>query len=167
MLIPKIPFGASILLLVGFALLGACADSDDASTSRSAVDVARMEVFKNPSCGCCGKWVKHIESMGFKVTTGNSDRLAAIKQEYGISPQLQSCHTAISDGYVFEGHIPASLIKKFLREKPPGAIGLSVPGMPAGSPGMEVSGRPDPYDVLLLHDDGSTSIYTHIDGSKK
>jgi len=123
-----------------------------------------MQVFKNPSCGCCNEWIKHVESGGFHVAVGDSERLASIKEEYGISPQFQSCHTAIYHGYVFEGHIPVSLIKQFLRERPPGAVGLAVPGMPAGSPGMEMAGRQDPYDVLLLKDDGTAAVYAHVDG---
>ena len=91
-----------------------------------------------------------------------------IKQRFGIAPQYQSCHTGVSaDGFVFEGHVPARLIKKFLAEKPAGAIGLAVPGMPIGSPGMEMDERITPYDVLQLNKDGSTSVYSHVSTLEK
>ncbi|MCF7982005.1 MAG: hypothetical protein K9K86_08470 [Pseudomonadales bacterium] len=88
--------------------------------------------------------------------------VSAIKAKYGIEPRYRSCHTAVVDGYVFEGHIPAHVIRQFLTEKPQNVIGLSVPGMSAGSPGMEVGDRHDSYDVLLLKQDGSTQVYVYI-----
>lgn len=124
----------------------------------------QMDVFKQASCKCCGKWVDHIESAGVEVNTRNRVNLTMIKKEFGILPRYQSCHTGVADGYVFEGHIPASLVQRFLEEKPADAIGLAVPGMPVGSPGMEMGERFDSYDVLLLKSDGSSAVYAHIDG---
>jgi hypothetical protein len=124
---------------------------------------SQMEVFKQASCGCCGDWVDHIENAGFVVKTTDLQDLNPVKDEFGIQPRYQSCHTGVVEGYIFEGHIPASLVHRFLEEKPAGAIGLSVPGMPIGSPGMEMGERFDNYDVLLLKRDGSSEVYAHID----
>ena len=121
-----------------------------------------------PSCGCCKKWIEHLSADNtgdheFKVYAHNNSKLEQLKANKGIAPRYQSCHTALSiEGYVFEGHIPAKIIKQFLANKPSDAIGLSVPGMPAGSPGMEMGNRFSPYDVLLLRKDGSSEIYAHI-----
>ena len=104
-----------------------------------------------------------MEQAGFDVKPRNRINLTAIKKEFGVPKRYQSCHTAIGEGYVFEGHIPPSVIQKFLKEKPEGAVGLLVPGMPIGSPGMEAGDRIDPYDVLLLKEDGSTEVYAHIE----
>jgi len=125
-----------------------------------------VEVWKDPNCGCCVDWVAHMEQNGFTVTvhdTGN----AAKRAELGMPENLGSCHTALVDGYVIEGHIPAEDIRKLLEEKPE-AIGLAVPGMPLGSPGMDspvYEGRKDPYDVLLVSKNAengevSTQVFT-------
>ena len=127
-----------------------------------------LHVYKKPSCGCCKKWIEHLSADNtgdheFKVYAHNNSKLEQLKANKGIAPRYQSCHTALSiEGYVFEGHIPAKIIKQFLANKPSDAIGLSVPGMPAGSPGMEMGNRFSPYDVLLLRKDGSSEIYAHI-----
>lgn len=125
-----------------------------------------LTVYKNPQCKCCNKWISHMQDAGFKINVSEPDDLNVIKDRYGIQKKVQSCHTAVMEhsGVVFEGHIPAFVVKKFLKEKPVGAIGLSVPGMPIGSPGMEMGDRRDPYDVLMLMEDGSYSVYEHIDG---
>lgn len=148
------------------ALLGlvACSESngENDSISDTPVGVIPITVFKNPSCGCCDKWVKHIETAGFSAVVENTQDLNSIKSRYGIAPRHQSCHTGVAKGYVFEGHIPVHIMQRFLAEKPQNAIGLSVPGMPLGSPGMEMGDRHDDYDVLLLKTDGSTEVYQHI-----
>ena len=100
------------------------------------VSAGEITVYKSPTCGCCNKWVSHLRDAGFKVNTINSDDLESIKLSAGVQPFLQSCHTALVDGYVVEGHVPASDIKRLLQERP-AVTGLAVPGMPAGSPGME------------------------------
>ncbi|HNO74677.1 MAG TPA: DUF411 domain-containing protein [Nitrosomonas mobilis] len=118
-----------------------------------------VEVYKSPTCGCCAKWVEHLESHGFIVNThdvGNQK----IRAQAGIVPSLGSCHTAMVDGYAIEGHVPAEDIKRLLKEKPR-AVGLTVPDMPHGSPGME-TGRVDPYDVLLIKKSGDTRGATTI-----
>ena len=119
-----------------------------------------VEVWKDPTCGCCKDWIAHLEKSGFDVDiheTGND----AARSRLGIPARLGSCHTAKVNGYAIEGHVPAKEIKRILRERP-NAIGLAVPGMPVGSPGMDgvvYNGRKDPYDVLLVLQDKSTSVY--------
>ena len=120
----------------------------------------QVEVWKDPSCGCCKDWVSHLESNGFAVRvfeTGND----AARTRLGVPDKLGSCHTALVGGYAIEGHVPAREIHRLLKERP-AAIGLSVPGMPVGSPGMDgaiYGGRKDPYAVLLIQRDGSTRVY--------
>jgi len=116
-------------------------------------------VHKNESCGCCKLWVQHLEKAGFSVQVIDEDNLGPIKERVGVPYGKGSCHTAEVAGYFVEGHVPATDIQRLLRERPQ-AKGLTVPGMPAGSPGMEVpSGQVVPYEVLLVGKDGSTSVY--------
>jgi hypothetical protein len=120
----------------------------------------RMTVYKTPTCGCCRLWVSHAQSVlaGYDLTTIDMDDLTEVKTRLGVPAALQSCHTAITGPYVFEGHVPADLIRRFLRERPK-ALGLAVPGMPMGSPGMDMGGRKENYDVLLFDQAGKTRIY--------
>ncbi|MDA9094451.1 DUF411 domain-containing protein [Gammaproteobacteria bacterium] len=123
----------------------------------------RLLVHKTPTCGCCKAWVKHIENSGFITKVQDHKNLADIKEMFGIKPQYRSCHTAVSeDGYIFEGHIPSKYVTQFLSENHPNATGLSVPGMPLGSPGMEVGDRFMPYKVLMLYKDGSSNVYAEV-----
>lgn len=154
--IKKTPF---LYALCGMLLQALLFSSSALAEADGQTDIS---VFKDPNCGCCEKWVTHLENEGFSTTVKDSDSLDAIKQEHGITPQYQSCHTGVTEGYVFEGHVPAHIMKKFLAEKPENAIGLSVPGMPMGSPGMEMGDRYDDYDVLLLKKDGSSEVYEHV-----
>ena len=120
-------------------------------------------VHKTPTCGCCKMWMKHVEKNGFTAYGQDHQDLMKIKEKYNIEPQYRSCHTAVSsDGFIFEGHIPGKYIKQFLSEDHPEAIGLSVPGMPLGSPGMEVEDRFMPYDVLILFKDGTNKVYAEV-----
>ena len=120
-------------------------------------------VHKTPTCGCCKMWVNHMENNGFAINTQDHQSLLKIKDNLKIEPQFRSCHTAVSsEGYFFEGHIPGKYVNKFLKENNPKAIGLSVPGMPLGSPGMEVEGRFTPYDVLIHFRDGTTKVYAEV-----
>ena len=123
------------------ALLAACAG-----------DKPTIEVWKSASCGCCKEWVRHLEANGFIVHAHNVDEPAVYRDKLGIPDQLGSCHTAAIGGYAIEGHVPAREIHRLLLERP-NAVGLAVPAMPVGSPGMdgpEYKGRTDPYDVLLI-----------------
>ncbi len=119
-----------------------------------------MDVYKSPSCGCCGQWVAHMKASGFSVRAHNTYDVARHKYRLGVPPGYGSCHTAEVDGYLVEGHVPAREIKRLLHEKPD-ARGLVVPDMPMGSPGMEQGNRKDHYDVLLVNRDGSTQTYAH------
>lgn len=163
---------AAVLLALA---LGACngagnaeaapaAEAAVASASRTGQAAApaegtRMVVYKTPTCGCCREWVDHVQAAGFDVEVHDMPNVQPVKQEHGLPGHLASCHTAIVDGYVVEGHVPADVIRRMLRERPQVA-GIAVPGMPAGSPGMEVpGGRKDPYDVIAFSRDGKVSVY--------
>ena len=123
----------------------------------------RLTVYKSPSCGCCGDWIAHMENAGFSTRTEHPPQLAGVKAALHIGPQYRSCHSAVSEtGFVFEGHVPARYVQQFLAAPPPGAIGLSVPAMPVGSPGMEMGKRFMPYQVLLLKQDGSHEVYASV-----
>ena len=127
------------------------------------VDESQLLVHKTPTCGCCKKWIKHLEEDGFLTLSEDHQSLQEIKEKYNIKPKYRSCHTGVSkEGYIFEGHIPSKYISQFLSEKNPNAIGLSVPGMPLGSPGMEVEGMFTPYNVLILFKDGSSKVYAEV-----
>lgn len=128
--------------------------------ARAASHGTTIEVWKDPNCGCCKDWVAHLEKAGFTVKV-NQNGNDVVRERLGMPRQLGSCHTALAAGYVVEGHVPAKEIQRLLKEKPV-AIGVSVPGMPVGSPGMDGSvynGRKDPYDVLLVLKDGSSRLY--------
>ncbi len=111
-----------------------------------------MVVYRSPTCGCCEKWVGHVKQNNFNVQDIVTDNVQAIKDKYGVPTEMASCHTAIVDGYVVEGHVPAKDILTFLKTKPK-TIGISVPGMPKGTPGMEMGGVKDPYDVVSFDRD--------------
>ena len=129
-----------------------------ASSLQADPELPIATVYKSPTCGCCGKWISHLEANGFKVVAKNSNDLATIKQQLGIQLQYQSCHTAKIGNYIVEGHVPATDIKRMLAEKPD-ISGLVVPGMPMGSPGMEGS-RVDNYDVIAIKEGGEATIYS-------
>lgn len=118
---------------------------------------AAVEVFKSPYCGCCGKWVEHLRQNGFQVNTHDVEDVTAARKKMGMPDRLGSCHTAKIGGYVVEGHVPAADIQRLLRDKPK-ALGLAVPSMPPGSPGME-SATPVPYQTLLVRPDGTTQVF--------
>jgi len=116
-------------------------------------------VYKTPTCGCCKKWVEHLEKSGYKVTAHDVADVAPYKKRYGVPDSLGSCHTAIvTSGYIVEGHVPADVIDKLVAQAPKDIIGLAVPGMPAGSPGMEV-GTKEKYDVLAFDKAGKTKVF--------
>lgn len=123
-----------------------------------------IQVYKSPTCGCCAAWVEHVRAAGFvaEVIDEPEAALQARKSRLGVGPKLASCHTAIVNGYVVEGHVPAADIQRMLREKP-AIAGIAAPGMPVGSPGMEVpSGAKDRYDVVAFTRGGTTKVYaTH------
>lgn len=151
-----------------FALaLTACGQQNgaqDASQNADTGEPQTLTVYKSPTCGCCEDWMVHLEEKGFQTTAEHPEDMGAKKTELNIAPQYGSCHTGVSEsGYVFEGHVPAKLIQQFLDNPPENAIGLAVPRMPTGSPGMEMGDRFDPYDVLLLKTDGGSEVYARIE----
>ena len=128
---------------------------DDASAAAATT----ITVFKSPSCGCCKGWVEHLRKHGYTVVARDLADVAPIKTAHGVPEKLRTCHTALVGGYVVEGHVPADVIARLLEERPKIA-GLGVPGMPAGSPGMEMPGAPaDHYDVVAFDKAGRTSVY--------
>lgn len=122
-----------------------------------------ITVYRSPTCGCCGKWIEHMKQNNFSVKDNIVDDMESIKAKYGVPKELASCHTAIVDGYVVEGHVPAADVLKLLKTKPK-VTGLSVPGMVTGSPGMEMGGRVEPYDVMSFDKEKHFQIFNHYEG---
>ena len=130
----------------------------DRETQPDYSGTLEMTVYRSPSCGCCGVWIEHAKKHGFKIKDIKTESIEAVKQEYNLPPELVSCHTAIIDGYVMEGHVPAYDIKRFLEQKPELA-GLAVPGMILGTPGMEAGDRKQPFQVLAFNDKGEVEVF--------
>lgn len=122
-----------------------------------------ITVYKSPTCGCCSKWVQHLEQNGFKVVAHDVGSINALKAQFSVPPAVASCHTAVVGDYVVEGHVPADLIQRLLKERPR-VKGLAVPRMPQGSPGME-GPNPERYDILTFDAGGSTAVYATRDGA--
>jgi len=160
-----------VLAIVIILLVSTCSVADETTaemSNNSNSESIQLDVYKSPTCGCCGKWVSHIKDQGILAKTHNTNNLAQLKDEKGVPKSFRSCHTAVSqDGYFFEGHIPAKIIKKFLKEKPSDSVGLVVPGMPVGSPGMAYQNKFMPYDVLLIKKDGTKTSYAKINTEKE
>ena len=120
-------------------------------------------VYKDVNCGCCKDWISHAEDNGLGATAHDVADVALFKDRYGVPTEMRSCHTAVTtDGYVFEGHVPAKYMAQFLANPPAQALGLSVPGMPVGSPGMEYQNKFEPYQVMQINKDGTTQVYVDI-----
>ena len=128
------------------------------TSSIFAMEGKTMTVYNSPYCGCCTKWIDIMKSEGFKVNSIETNEVNNIKQKAGLQAGQTSCHTAFVDGYVVEGHVNYSAIKKMLEEKP-NIIGITVPGMPIGSPGMEQGNTKQAYNILYVNKDGSTGVY--------
>jgi hypothetical protein len=141
------PFALFLSILLALFVQGAAADP-----------LPEVVMHKDPNCGCCSAWAEHLEANGFKVKTVAERDMQAVKRRFAVPQRLTSCHTARVGGYVIEGHVPASAIKRLLREKP-ALAGLAVPGMPLGSPGMEVPGKRDPYDVVSFDGAGGSRVF--------
>ena len=155
--------GACIVgsLLLGSQPVDAHGDlkGDAAMPDTNSAAGPQMTVYRSASCGCCTQWGAHIASAGFRIDDHVTEDMDAVKQELGVSSQQASCHTADVEGYVIEGHVPASAIQRLLQERP-NIRGLVVPGMPMGSPGMEVPGvEAEPFEVLAIAHDGTTSVF--------
>lgn len=133
----------------------------------AAAAATQVQVWKEPTCGCCGDWIAHMEANGFKVFV-NIGGTNATRARLGIPQNMASCHTALVGGYAIEGHVPAREVRRLLREKPK-AVGLAAPGMPIGSPGMDTpayGGKKQAYNVMLVARDGSASVYQRYEGNK-
>jgi hypothetical protein len=118
-----------------------------------------VTVYKSPTCGCCSKWIDHMKSNGFDVKALDVEDVNLVKKTYGVPPALGSCHTSLVGGYIVEGHVPADAVSRLLRERP-AVAGIAVPGMPVGSPGMEVpGGRRDPYSIVSFDKTGKHTVY--------
>ncbi|MEH2126595.1 DUF411 domain-containing protein [Nostoc sp.] len=125
--------------------------------------VLNATVYYSPDCNCCGGWIQHLKTQGFKVTDFSTTDIETVKQKYNVPDNLSSCHTAIVNGYVIEGHVPADDIKRLLQEKP-NVVGLSVPQMPVGTPGMEMGNRKDPFSVLSFDRKNSVALFNKYPG---
>lgn len=165
------------LAAIGFAAAAGCTKGSEASSAAGTLGAGTasttpvvtpvsvstastgptIKVYKDANCGCCKAWVEHLEQNGFKVEPMDMPDLSAVKQKYGVKPELEACHTGVVNGYAVEGHVPADLILKMLKDKP-AIAGIAVPGMPSGSPGME-GGAKEKYDVLTFDRAGRTTVY--------
>lgn len=146
--------GVAALLSLAPGLLAQSTTPSTAAAAKPSVTV-----YKSATCGCCSKWVEHMKTSGFNVTALDVEDIEVPMKTYGVPTSLASCHTAVVGGYVVEGHVPADLVHKMLKEKP-AIAGIAAPGMPIGSPGMEVPGtKPAAYDVISFTKDGKTAVY--------
>lgn len=154
------------LIVIGFAVAASAGIFwSDAQTGSAQIntDDADIVVYKTPNCGCCHNWVAHLRKHGLTVVANDVATTQPIRSEVGVPPALTSCHTGVVDNYWIEGHVPADLVQRLLKERPEDISGIAVPGMPAGSPGME-GPNPVTYDVIAYHNDGTVSIYATRDG---
>ncbi len=146
-------------LLKGFlaAALLAVLSSVNAESAKTEAPV-EIVVYRSPTCGCCEKWLAHLKQNNFVIKDIVTDDVQAIKDKYGVSPEMASCHTAIVNGYVVEGHVPASDIKNLLKTKP-AIVGIAVPGMTVGTPGMEMGDKKEPYNVMSFDSQNHTAVF--------
>ena len=158
-----------IALVVGTALLTAIAlgifgSNANANNLRSIATLPEVIVYRSPECSCCGGWITHLKAHGFKLKDFTTTDIEAVKQKYDVPLELASCHTAIIAGYIIEGHVSASDIKRLLTEQPDVA-GLSVPQMPVGTPGMELGDHKDPFSVLSFNKKGKVAVFSDYPSS--
>ena len=166
------------LIIAAAVIAGACSGRDDGKAAEGSVAAGgsgpdgaaqavatvaardTLTVYKSPTCGCCRNWVEHMRANGFHVIAVDQPDVTPVKREHGVTEQLASCHTALVSGYAIEGHVPAADVRRLLAERPAGVRGLAVPGMPTGSPGMEMPGTPpDRYDVVAFDSTGRTRVF--------
>ena len=150
----KYVIGLAAVLLIG----GGVMMFKPSIVPTASATAKEMMVYKSPTCGCCGGWISHANNAGYKVTAHDTEDMGKYKTLAKVPDQLQSCHTTLIEGYVIEGHVPMREVERLLKEKPKGALGLAVPGMPSGSPGME-NGQFDPYDVIIFYKDGRAEVF--------
>ena len=155
----------SILIVnIGVKAEGA-AEPIQSSGSQALSPAIDITVYRSPSCNCCGKWLEHLKHNNFNIKDIVSDDVQAIKDKYGVTQELASCHTAIVNGYVVEGHVPANDIKTLLKTKPK-VVGISVPGMVKGTPGMEMGDKKEPYKVLSFDHENHVEVFNSYEGTK-
>lgn len=147
---------ACVLLGINFSAIS--------EESKKIIEPIEVEVYRSPSCSCCSKWLDHLRENEFKVKDNLIGDVQKIKDKYGVSAEMASCHTALVGGYVVEGHVPAADIKKLLKLKPE-VVGISVPGMPVGTPGMEVGSKKDDYNVVSFDKNKSVQIFSRYKGN--
>jgi hypothetical protein len=147
------------LAALGRTLAGGAALGVMVPGTALASDAPPLTVYKDPSCGCCTKWIEHLRTSGLRPTVHDRTDMDALKDGLGVPATLRSCHTAVAGKYVVEGHVPAADIKRLIKTAPKGVIGIAVPGMPAGSPGMEMGGRIDRYEVIAFSANGATTTF--------
>lgn len=145
------------------SLLGLLAWAFTPMSAAQSIDDVTLNVYKAETCGCCVGWIDHMTEHGYHSTVFHPSDLNAVKAELGLKPEWQSCHTAVTEeGYLLEGHIPEKFVAQFLANPPADALGLAVPGMPIGGPGMEMGNRFTPYDILLIFKDGRSEVFASI-----
>lgn len=149
------------LLISGAALTVASRSRGPGAEAAIPGAETTIHVYKSPTCGCCAKWVTHMEAAGFEVTVEDETDMAGVKRRTGVPFDLSSCHTAVAGDRVIEGHVPARVVRRFLEDGPKVA-GISVPGMPVGSPGME-GPNPQPYDVIAFDGKGNRTVFERVD----
>jgi hypothetical protein len=154
----------SLAFIGTLGILASVAPASYASTVLEA-KAPSITVYRSPECSCCGGWVKHLKSQGFKVQDFPTSEIEAVKQNYSVPNNLTSCHTAMINGYVIEGHVPAKDIKHLLQEKLKDITGLSVPGMPVGTPGMEMGDKKDPFNVVAFDDKDTVVVFNQYPSS--
>jgi hypothetical protein len=146
---------SAVALAAGVGVVVANSQQGKAATAKPSI-----AVFKSPTCGCCAKWNEHMSAAGYTVNSRDLTDMNAVKDEHRVPSPLRSCHTALVAGYVIEGHVPADVVARLLAERPAGVVGIAVPGMPAGSPGMESpDGFKTPYQVMAFTKDGQSRVY--------
>ncbi len=152
-----------IIVLLGFfgvAGVGYAQPLKSVMPEKNAPQAINIEVYRSPSCSCCGKWVAHLQQNQFQVKDIVTENVQAIKDKYGVTSEIASCHTALVNGYVIEGHVPANDIKKLLKLKTD-VIGIAVPAMPVGTPGMENNGKQDAYNVISFDRAKQQKVFSH------
>lgn len=150
------PFSRRTLLIIG---VSAAATAATAACAQNPRPPSELAVYKSPTCGCCRAWAEHMTGAGFKVRTTEVDDPGAVRRVRGVPDSLAACHTAVIGGYVLEGHVPAEDVRRLLVERPD-ALGLAVPAMPLGAPGMEMpDGRREPYETLLILKGGGARVF--------
>lgn len=158
--------------LLTFLMVSGCTSEEKTQPEPVSISTAQASnpssynLYKSETCGCCEEWMEYMSDKGYHALIHHPENLTTVKHSLGIDSEYQSCHTAVfENGYVIEGHVPAKFVKQFMANPPDDALGLAVPGMPVGSPGMEMEDRFRPYDIYLLKKDGSAEVYASVENA--